>query len=62
MLSVNLGIDAQVNLISRFVVLLRLPAGAGKRRTCCSVYLRRNNADAAKEAGADFVGMEELSG
>ena len=49
-----------VNLTKLFVVLLVLPHGTGKD-VRVAVFTQGANADAAKEAGADIVGMDDLA-
>jgi large subunit ribosomal protein L1 len=58
-ISVNLGIDARKsdqNVRGATV----LPKGSGKT-VRVAVFTQGSNADAAKEAGADIVGMEDLA-
>ena len=57
--AIQLGIDAKKSdqLVRGSVVL---PAGTGKS-VRVAVFTQGDNADAAKEAGADIVGMEDLA-
>lgn len=56
-ISVNLGIDARKETVRGAVVL---PNGTGKS-VRVAVFTQGANADAAKAAGADLVGMEDLA-
>lgn len=57
--SVNLGVDARKS-DQQVRGATTLPAGSGKD-VRVAVFTSGANADAAKEAGADFVGMDELA-
>lgn len=57
--SINLGVDAKKS-DQQVRGATTLPNGTGKD-VRVAVFTSGNNADAAKEAGADFVGMEELA-
>jgi len=57
--SVNLGVDAKKS-DQQVRGATTLPSGTGKE-VRVAVFTAGNNADAAKEAGADFVGMEDLA-
>ena len=57
--AVNLGVDPKKSdqVVRGSTVL---PNGTGKT-VCVAVFAQGENADAAKEAGADIVGMEDLA-
>ena len=57
--SVNLGVDAKKS-DQQVRGATSLPAGSGKD-VRVAVFTAGANADAAKEAGAEFVGMEDLA-
>ena len=57
--SLNLGVDARKS-DQQVRGATSLPAGTGKD-VRVAVFTAGANADAAKEAGADFVGMEDLA-
>ncbi len=57
--SINLGIDARKS-DQQIRGATTLPHGTGKT-VRVAVFTQGANADAAKEAGADFVGMEDLA-
>lgn len=57
--SINLGVDARKS-DQQVRGATTLPNGTGKD-VRVAVFTSGNNADAAKEAGADFIGMEELA-
>lgn len=57
--SVNLGVDARKS-DQQVRGATTLPNGTGKN-VRVAVFTSGNNADAAKEAGADIVGMEDLA-
>ena len=57
--AINLGIDAKKS-DQQVRGATTLPSGSGKD-VRVAVFTSGANADAAKEAGADFVGMEELA-
>lgn len=57
--SINLGVDAKKS-DQQVRGATTLPNGTGKE-VRVAVFTAGNNADAAKEAGADFVGMEDLA-
>jgi large subunit ribosomal protein L1 len=57
--AINLGIDAKKS-DQQVRGATTLPAGSGKD-VRVAVFTSGANADAAKEAGAEFVGMEELA-
>ncbi len=57
--SVNLGVDARKS-DQQVRGATTLPSGAGKE-VRVAVFTQGANADAAKEAGADIVGMDELA-
>ena len=58
-IAINLGVDPRKSdQVVRGVVVL--PKGTGKT-TRVAVFTQGANADAAREAGADIVGMEELA-
>ena len=57
--SINLGVDAKKS-DQQVRGATTLPAGTGKD-VRVAVFTSGANADAAKEAGADFVGMEDLA-
>jgi len=56
-ISVNLGIDARKETVRGSIVL---PHGTGKS-VRVAVFTKGANAEAAKAAGADLVGMEDLA-
>lgn len=56
--AINLGVDAKKS-DQQVRGATTLPAGAGKN-VRVAVFTSGANAEAAKEAGADFVGMEDL--
>lgn len=56
-ISVNLGIDARKETVRGAIVL---PHGTGKS-VRVAVFTQGANADAAKAAGADLVGMDDLA-
>jgi len=58
-IAVNLGVDARKS-DQQVRGATTLPAGSGKN-VRVAVFTSGANADAAKEAGADFVGMEDLA-
>lgn len=57
--SVNLGVDARKS-DQQVRGATTLPNGTGKN-VRVAVFTSGNNAEAAREAGADYVGMEELA-
>jgi large subunit ribosomal protein L1 len=57
--SINLGVDAKKS-DQQVRGATTLPSGSGKD-VRVAVFTSGNNADAAKEAGAEFVGMDELA-
>lgn len=57
--AINLGVDARKS-DQQVRGATTLPSGSGKD-VRVAVFTSGANADAAKEAGADFVGMEELA-
>lgn len=56
--SVNLGVDVKKNQVVRGACVL--PNGTGKQ-VRVAVFAQGNNAELAKEAGADIVGFEDLA-
>lgn len=56
--SINLGVDVKKNQVVRGACLL--PHGTGKT-VRVAVFAQGNNADLARQAGADIVGFEDLA-